>query len=299
MKNLTNKKGDLIPFIGLGTFPFQGAVMKDMVIKAVKAGYRLFDTSDDYRGEDGIGLAIKQLVEDNVCSREDLFIQTKVSDNNAYEDEPLKGIYFNPDSKFMKRHSVREVVREKVDISLRELRTDYLDSLLIHYPFPYYYIDIWKEFIALKKEGKVRYIGVSNFHKKHIETLYDATAQYPDINEVYLSPIATKDNLVSFCKDKGILIHTYSPLMDVSNNRINGDALKCLTNKYGKSLAQIVLRWNIERGCLPLPKTKNEQRLKENFSVFDFSLTPEDVELVSSLNEDYQYLVETKICPGI
>ena len=137
MIKLTNKLGQVIPAIGLGTFPFQGREMADIIKKAVNIGYRIFDTADDYRGEGGIGIAMSELQKEGIC-REELFIQTKISDNNAHDDEPLKGIYFNPNSQFMKRHSVEELVREKIATSLRELRTSYIDSLLIHYPFPEY-----------------------------------------------------------------------------------------------------------------------------------------------------------------
>ena len=216
---LTNIKGVEIPMIGLGTFPFQGRVMADMVLNASKIGYRLFDTADDYRGESGIGLAVSEL--DSIgLTREDLFLQTKISDNNAHTDEPLKGIFFNPNSKFMKRHTVDEIVREKIATSLREMKTNYLDSLLIHYPFPGYIVDIWKVMIELKKEGLVRYIGVSNFHERHIQKLIDATNVVPDINECYISPIGTKQTLVDYCNSIQCLFMTYSPLMDMAAGRV-------------------------------------------------------------------------------
>ena len=299
MKQLRNKSGIIVPSIGLGTFPFQGRVMCDMVKSAVNAGYRLFDTSDDYRGESGIGMAIDELSHAQELKREDLFLQTKISDNNAYVDETLKGIFFNPNSKFMQRHSVEEIVREKVNTSLREIHTSYLDSLLIHYPFPGYIVDIWKVMIKLKEEGLVRYIGVSNFHERHIDELIAATGVCPDMNELYISPIGIKQSLVDYCNNHDCLLMTYSPLMDLASHRIPEKIFQPLMEKYHKSLAQIILRWNIERGCLPLPKTKNPARLKENFDVFDFSLTIEEVNLISSLNYDYQYLVESKICPGL
>lgn len=299
MKELTNKAGLTIPAIGLGTFPFRDRVMADMAKAAVKVGYRLFDTADDYFGESGIGIAIKELESEGLARREDLFIQTKISDNNACANEPLKGIFFNPNSKFMKCHSAEEVVREKVSISLNELQTDYIDSLLIHYPFPEYYVDVWKAMIKLKEEGIIRYIGVSNFHERHIETLIKETGVCPEINECYASPIATKQTLVDYCNQHDCLFVTYSPLMDITAGRIATEKLQPIMEKYGKSLAQVMLRWNIERGCLPLPKTKSPKRLAENFSVFDFSLTPDEVSLISSLNMNYQYLVESKICPGI
>ncbi|WP_233556112.1 MULTISPECIES: aldo/keto reductase family protein [Bacteroides] len=295
---LTNKKGVEIPMIGLGTFPFQGRVMADMVFNASKIGYRLFDTADDYRGEFGIGLAVSELGSLGL-TREDLFLQTKISDNNAHADEPLIGVYFNEKSMFMKRHTAAEVVREKVSISLREMRTNYIDSLLIHYPYPAYYIDIWKEMIKLKEEGIVRYIGVSNFHERHIENLIHETGVCPEINEVYVSPIGTKQGIIDYCNEHNCLIMTYSPLMDLASDRIPLEPLKTIATKYSKSIAQIILRWNVERGCLPLPKSKKTNRLVENFQIWDFEITKEEVEEISALNKDYQYIVESKTCPGI
>lgn len=299
MRQLLTKSGNKVPCIGLGTYPFQGEQMTEIVKSSVHFGYRLFDTSDDYRGETGIGIAIKDMSELGICKREDLFIQTKISDNNAYADEPLKGVYFNPNSSFMKRHSVDEIVREKVNTSLRELQTDYLDSLLIHYPFPDYFVEIWKVMILLKEEGVVRYIGVSNFHERHIEQLIKQTGVCPEINELYISPIGIKQSLIDYCQQHKCLVMTYSPLMDVASNRIPQERIQPLMEKYNKSLAQIILRWNIDRGCLPLPKSKNPQRLKDNFDIFDFNLSSEEVQLISDLNYDYQYLVESKICPGL
>lgn len=298
MTQLTNKIGETIPQVGLGTFPFEGRVMADMVKAAINVGYRLFDTADDYRGEPGIGLAVKELSAEGF-NREQLFLQTKISDNNAHENEPLKGIYFNPTSRFMQRHTVDEIVREKVANSLRDMKTDYIDSLLIHYPFPDYIVDIWKTMINLKKEGVVRYIGVSNFHERHIDKLISETGVTPDINEVYVSPIGIKQSLVEYCNNHQILVMPYSPLMDVAHGKISTEKLLPIMDKYKKSLAQVVLRWNLERGCFPLPKTMNLKRLEENFKIFDFSLTPDEVEMISSLNYDNQYLVESKICPGL
>lgn len=295
----TNKIGVEIPSIGLGTFPFRGREMADMIKAAVKVGYRLFDTADDYHGESGIGLAIRELEQEGIVKRENLFIQTKISDNNATANEPLKAVYFNASSKFMQRHSAEDIVREKVSISLRELQTDYIDSLLIHYPFPDYYVDVWKALIKLKDEGVVRYIGVSNFHERHIEKLVKETGVCPELNECYASPISTKQSLVDYCSHHDCMFVTYSPLMDITAGRIETEKFQPLMEKYGKSLAQIILRWNIDRGCLPLPKTKSPSRLAENFNIFDFSLAPEEIDLISSLNCDYQYLVESKICPGI
>ena len=299
MKVLTTKNGTIVPPIGLGTFPFEGREMADIVKNSMAIGYRLFDTADDYRGESGIGMAIKELNDEGKFERSDFFIQTKISDNNAHSDEPLMGVYFNPNSKFMQRHSVAEIVREKVSTSLRELGTDYIDSLLIHYPFPDYMVEIWRVMIELKSEGVIRYIGVSNFHERHIKLLIKETGVAPELNECYVSPIGIKQSLVEYCNSIDCLFVTYSPLMDLAANRIDVAAFADLIHKYGKTPAQIILRWNLERGCMPLPKSKNPVRLKDNFNVFDFSLSKDEVNYISSFNKDYQYLVESKICPGL
>lgn len=299
MKEIFNVKGEIVPSIGLGTFPLQGRDMAEMIKAAVRVGYRIFDTADDYHGESGIGLAIKEMISDGLCRREDLFLQTKISDNGSFEDEPLWGVYFNPRSKFMQRHSVDEIVREKVNDSLRKMNTEYIDSLLIHLPYPGYIDEIWDSMVSIQKEGKVRYIGVSNFHERHIESIVAKTGVKPAFNEIYISPIGTKQDQVDYNNSNDITIMTYSPLMDLASKRIDLETLKPMMEKYHKSPAQIILRWNIERGCLPLPKTKNPKRLAENFDIFDFSLTQDEICNINALNYDYQYLPESKICPGL
>ena len=199
----------------------------------------------------------------------------------------------------MRRHSAEEIVRSKVETSLYYMNTDYIDSLLIHYPLAMYNEEVWQAMIDLRKEGVVRYIGVSNFHKRHIEKLISATGICPDINEIYISPINTKAKSIEYCNKMNIRLMTYSPLMDIAQKRVPLEQLRPIMAKYKKNEAQIVLRWNIQRGCIALPKTKNPQRLVDNFNVFDFELTDEELKTISSLNCDYQYLVESQICPGL
>lgn len=297
MKELLTASGCVVKPIGLGTFSLEGHAMEEMVLKAFQIGYCLIDTADDYRGETGIGLAVSRLEEIGL-NREDVFLQTKISDNAAHDDEPLQGVYFNRYSDFMRRHSVEDLVREKVNISIRELNTDYLDSLLMHWPYEYYLLDIWEAMIKLQEEGKIRYIGVSNFHERHIEELRK-TGVMPAINEIYISPIGTKQSDFDFSNANDIILMTYSPLMDLVCHRLPLNEINQIAAKYHKSAAQVILRWNIERGCYPLPRTKKIKRLQENFEVFDFQLAPEEVAVISSLNRDYQFLPESKICPGI
>ena len=146
MIRLTTASGKQIQKIGLGSFPLQGEKMRDMALQSFSLRYGLIDTADDYRGETGLGLAVERLSEIGL-RREDVFLQTKISCDGSYEIEPLDGLYFNRYSEFMKRHSVEEVIMEKVNISLREMKTDYIDSLLIHLPYEYYFLDIWNAMI--------------------------------------------------------------------------------------------------------------------------------------------------------
>lgn len=298
MRELETKNGNAIPLVGLGTYPLQGESMAKVAIEAFQCGYRLIDTADDYRGETGLGIALSRLNNETNLKREDVFIQTKISQDSAHGDEPLEGVWFNKLSKYQNRHTIEEVVRDKVNISLRELQTDYLDSLLIHFPFPEYYEDIWETMIGLKKEGIVRYIGVSNFHIRHIERL-KAIGECPSINEIYISPIGSKQEDVEYATQNNIQLMTYSPLLDVVHCNLSDVVLSPIVKKYEKSKQQIILRWNFDRGCMPLPKTSSITRLKSNFDIFDFKLTDEEITTISSMNFDNQYYVESKQCPGI
>lgn len=295
MVKLETASGKPLSLVGLGTYPLQGDAIAVNVEQAVELGYNVIDTADDYRGETGIGIAVAR----GKFKREDIFLQTKISNNTAYADEPLAGKFFNCYSQVMKRHTVDEIVREKVYTSLREMKTDYLDSLLIHYPYPDFFVEIWKTMIALQEEGLVRYIGCSNFHVRHIEQMISETGVAPVINEIYLSPIGTKEDDIAYSSNKNIQLMTYSPLMDISLKRIPEEKFNPLMEKYRKSLPQVILRWNIERGCIPLAKSKNLQRLAENIDVLDFCLTSEEVKEISSLNWNNQILPESKICPGL
>lgn len=295
MENICTKSGKPLSLVGLGTFPFQGEEMANIMEQAISLGYNVIDTADDYRGETGIGIAVKR----GSFKREDVFLQTKISNNTAYTDEPLAGKFFNRYSEVMRRHSVDEIVREKVETSLREMHTDYLDSVLIHYPYQDYYEVIWKTLMDLKNEGVIRHIGVSNFHVRHIERLKKDGLEIPAINEIYISPIGTKEEDVKYAEENNIQLMTYSPLMDIAIHKIPEDHFMGLIHKYGKSLAQIILRWNVDRGCIPLAKSKKSKRLADNINVVDFSLEKEEIEYISSLNINNQILPESKICPGV
>lgn len=296
--NLQTKNGKDVSSVGFGTFPFQGKEMAEIVGQALSVGYRLFDTSDDYRGESGIGQAIDDLRGTDL-TREDIFLQTKISDCNAHDDDPLIGVFFNPYHRFMGQYSVADIIWDKIETSLRRMHTDYLDSVLIHYPFPEYYVEVWKTLIELRDKGVIRYIGVSNFSERHIHKIYSETGELPSINECYISPLGNKRMLVDYCNERNIQMMSYSPLKDLSRGRLQTDILNEIAKHHSKTISQVIIRWNVQQGCMPLPKTRLLNRMNENFSVCDFHLTESEMSQINSMNEDYQYLVESKICPGI
>lgn len=295
---IVTNNGNTIGPAGLGTFPLRGESMKNAMLTAIKVGYRLFDSSDDYQNEDGIGAGLVQCLKEGIATRDDLFLQTKVSDCDSYLTDYRQNAYFTRFSNVMNRFSVRSVVRSKVMNSLKEMNTGFLDSVLLHFPYPGFYEEMWDALIELKKEGVIRYIGVSNFSVRELEPLMK-TEQKPQINEVYISPYGTKKDLVDFCNNNDIQLMTYSPLGVVRERRFMNDVITSIMNKYNKSMAQVILRWNSQVGSIPLPKSSNETRLKENYYMFDFELTPEEMNCLNSLNINHQYLPISKECPGL
>lgn len=295
---ITTKNGQPIGPVGLGTFPLRGDVMKDTVLSAFQAGYRLFDTSDDYWNEDGIGLGLEEGINNGLFCREDVFLQTKVSVCDSYLMDYRQNAYFTRYSSVMNNFSVREVVRSQVMNSLKEMKTNYADSVLLHFAYPTFYEEMWESLIMLKNEGYIRHIGVSNFNVKELDTLKD-TAQMPEINEIYISPFGTKRELVDYCRENNIQVMTYSPLCVIRGNMFTNDVIPALSQKYGKSQAQIVLRWNHQVGSIPLPKSGNAIRLKENHNISDFELTEAEMNELNGLDFNHQYMPISKECPGL
>lgn len=295
---LTTKNGQTIGPVGLGTFPLRGEVMKETMLSAYKVGYRLFDTSDDYWNEDGLGEGLKEGINSGLLRREDVFLQTKVSVCDSYLKDYRQNAYFTRFSSVMKRFSVREVVRSQVMNSLKEMKTDYADSVLLHFAYPTFYEEMWDALIELKREGHIRYIGVSNFSIRELEVLR-RSAQLPEINEIYISPFGTKSELVKYCRENNIQVMTYSPLCVIRGDKYNNEVIPALMNKYGKTQAQIVLRWNYQVGSISLPKSEKESRLRENHDILDFELTEAEMKSLNALDFNHQYMPISKECPGL
>lgn len=304
--NFILSNGIEIPAIGMGTYPLNGEILKNAVFDAYCTGYHLFDTADNYYNEEDLGVSLNQLYKKRSVRRSELFLVSKLSDE-LYRPGTLgggsnRGIYFWKKSPFMQeKDAVRKIVQKKLDNSLKLLQTDYLDLLLMHWPYPDFFEEIWYEMENLYQKGIVRAIGVCNCRERHFERLKNSCRIFPMVNQFESSPVNTKNNLTEYCRLHNVHVMIYSPLMNLrlKTSVVYKNYIQELANKYNKEVAQIILRFDIQRGFTPIPKSAHKERLKSNISVFDFELEYEEMEKLFSFNEDRQYMPESKSCPGL
>ena len=295
-----------IPAIGMGTYPLRGNVLMDAICDAYSCGYRLFDTSDNYYNEEDLGDGLIMLYNIFGAERNKLFLVSKLSDE-LYEPGTLgegtnKGLYFWKSSPAMMGDSaVKKIVRQKITHTLHALHTDYLDLLLLHWPYPDYFEEIWQEMERLFKEGLVRAIGVCNCRERHLDRLLNNCSIIPMVNQFETSPLNTKESLTNYCNRNNIHIMVYSPLMSLRiNTSIDyNEYLKFLEHKYQKTRAQIILRFNVQRGFTPIAKSIHKDRLQSNIEIFDFALEGQEITHLLSFNENKQVLPESRVCPGL
>lgn len=253
-----------IPCIGFGMWQTPSdEVGVDSVKSAIRAGYTHIDTAQAYRNEGCVGKAIRELG----VNRSELFITTKLwNDCHSYN-----------------------LAMSSFEESLRLLGTDYVDLFLIHWPNPLLFRERWQEANAetwkameeLYKDGKVRAIGISNFRPHHIDALLKTATVKPMVNQIRLCPGETQDDIVNYSRENGMILEAYSPLG--TGKIFSVPEMQSLADKYGKSIAQICVRWSLQRGYLPLPKSVHAERIEENLKVFDFELSDEDVDMIAGL----------------
>jgi len=290
MEHLTLNNGNIIPALGLGTWLCKPGEVELAVIEAIKVGYRHIDCAWIYGNEGEIGHALEQCFNENLVKREDMFITSK-----------LWMTYARPD-----------LVRDHFISTLTNLKLAYLDLYLLHWPvtlkeggdsFPkdadgnflfsdVYYLDTWKEIEKLKDEGLVKSIGVCNFNHKQIENLIENSRIKPVVNQIEAHPYCSNKKLIEFCLEHKIIPTAYCPLGSPFNSRLNtqnselGDpVILQLATKYNKSPSQIVIRYHLDRGISLVPKSVTPSRIKENFEVFDFKLSKEDIDAIDALNK--------------
>lgn len=250
-----------MPRLGLGVWRAKdGQETENAVLTALKAGYRSIDTASMYGNEQGVGRAIRA----SGVPREQVFVTTKVWNNEQGYDNTLKAF----------RNS------------LKRLEMDYADLYLVHWPVLEKYKETYRALEELYDQGAVRSIGVSNFEIHHLEDLMGSCRIKPMVNQVELHPLHTQKKLFSFCRKEGIQLESWRPLMQ---GRLDLPLIKELAAKYGKSSAQIVLRWHLQLGVVTIPKSAQEHRIRENGDLFDFELEPEDMNRIDELNQNQRF----------
>lgn len=261
--SLTN--GVKIPVVGFGTWQTpDGDVAVESVKAALAAGYRHIDTAQGYKNEESVGKAIKE----SGVPREEIFLTTKLWNSN---------------------HSY-ELVMKSFQESLDKLGTDYLDLFLIHWPNPEAFRDNWQAANAetwrameeLYTAGKIRAIGVSNFRPHHLEELKKTANIFPMVNQIFLAPGELQPEVVKYGEDHDMILEAYSPLG--TGKIFTVPEMQALAEKHGKSIAQIALRWSLQHGFLPLPKSVHAERIEENAEIFDFELSEEDMQTIDALD---------------
>lgn len=269
MKNLqsttTLHNGVEMPWFGLGVFKVEdGPELVEAVKSAIKAGYRSIDTAAIYGNEKAVGEGIRAGIKEAGISREDLFITSKV---------------WNSDQGY-------ETTLAAYEESLKKLELDYLDLYLVHWPVEGKYKDTWRALETLYKEKRVRAIGVSNFQIHHLQDVLADADMKPMINQVEYHPRLTQKELQAFCKEQGIQMEAWSPLMQ--GQLLDNETLQAIAEKHGKTTAQVILRWDLQNGVITIPKSTKEHRIIANADVFNFELTKEDMEKIDALNQNHR-----------
>jgi 2,5-diketo-D-gluconate reductase A len=254
--------GQKIPQLGLGVYKLEPAATADLVAAAIETGYRRVDTAALYLNEAEVGEGIRQ----SSVPREDIYVTTKIWHDHHGYDEALRAI----------------------DASLEKLNTDYVDMVLIHWPAPAQdkFVETWAAFQHAVTLGKVRGIGVSNFHPMHLHKLLAAGGTVPALNQVELHPALQQPELRVYNSSHGIATEAWSPL---ARGRFHNEAIILkIAEKHGKTPTQVIIRWHIDLGNLVIPKTAHPERLLENISVFDFALDERDMAAIASLDSGFR-----------
>jgi methylglyoxal/glyoxal reductase len=256
----TLNNGVTMPWLGLGVWKTaEGEEVENAVRMAIQAGYRSIDTAAIYKNEVGVGKGIQQ----SGVPREELFITTKVWNGDQGYESALRAF----------------------EESLSKLGLDYLDLYLIHWPGKDKYKETWRALEQLYRDGKVRAIGVSNFQIHHLTELMKDSDIVPAVNQVEYHPRLSQKELLQFCQSKGIQLEAWSPLMQ-GGELLMHPTLQQIGEKYGKTPAQVILRWDVQNGVVTIPKSVREQRIRENSDFFNFSLSLEDMQQIDALNEN-------------
>ena len=259
---ITLHDGNSMPLFGLGVWAAQsGKETYDAVLSALKTGYRHIDTAEMYGNEKDVGNAVI----DSGLNRDEVFVTTKLWDSGLGYDHALKAF----------------------DVSLQKMNLDYVDLYLIHWPENGSQLKIWRALERIKKEGRTRSIGVSNFAPKYLKELLVVDSEHPVVNQVELSPFLQQKHIYSFCQKENIHLTGYCPLS--RGNRFNDTNLSRIAKETKKSAAQVMIRWALQRGHTVIPKSVSPARIEENANVFDFNLNNAQMKILDGLEEGLRF----------
>jgi 2,5-diketo-D-gluconate reductase A len=260
--DITLNNGQQIPQFGFGVFQIEPKDTVEAVMTALQAGYRHIDTAEGYGNEKQVGEAVAK----SGLDRGDVFITSKLSNDAHLPDD----------------------ARVAFEVTLEALGTGYVDLFLIHWPLPTRYdgdfVSTWQTLEEFYRDGRARSIGVSNFQPHHLRRLHSESQVPPAVNQIEVHPYLTQDEVRAFCAEHQIAIEAWSP---IAQGEVLGDPeIATIAERTGKSPAQVVLRWHIERGDIVFPKSVTPARIRENIDIFDFELSAQDIETISALNKD-------------
>lgn len=230
----------------------------DAIASGFRNGYRLLDYSNSY----GNLPLIKEAIDKSGVKINDLFLTSRISNRSQEQNN----------------------VREEVLHNLEQWGVESVDLLQFHWPVTDYYIQTWEEMIKLKEEGYVKVLGVANCHKHHIETLKKETGVIPEINQIEIHPLFTQKPLLNYCKENDITVEAYTPVARYDDRLVRLPLLKRLEEKYNKNFIQIILRWHIQNGVIPVIRSLNPKHQKSNLDIFDFTISKEDMDLIDNIN---------------
>ena len=277
MMNISLSNGISMPPIVQTTNWQDYGQMHSLVTEGLKVGFRAFDTARDYGNEHIVGRVMRECLVEAGLGREDVFITTKIGNGQQ----------------------VRGDIAGEIDKSLENLQSDYIDLWLMHWPYPGHFIDTWRKMEKVYATGKVRSIGVANFHVRHFDRLFAAGIDIiPHCAQFEHHPLRTADDIVALCREKGIAIQAYSPICRMIPQIRDSHVLREIAALHGKSVPQTILRWHVQHGSVPVFKTLKLQRLAENFDIWDFELSKDEMSAINALDCDYKYHLESASCPG-
>ena len=271
MEFITLNTGAKMPLEGFGVFQVPDPKeCEDSVYSAIKVGYRLIDTAQAYMNEEAVGKAVARAIADGLTTREELFVTTKIWVSNMKNEESAY---------------------ESVKVSLKKLGLNYVDLILLHQPMGDYFA-AYRGAVKAYKEGLVKAVGVSNFYPAILANFCENVEVIPAVNQVELHPFFTQEEALKVMKDYGVAPQAWGPFAEGKHGIFTDPELTAIGAKYGKTAAQVVLRWNVQRGVSVLPKSVHIDRMEQNFGIWDFTLSDEDMAVISAKDKGHSEIVD-------